>query len=121
MVPKLEKKTATKVLAKRQAVDNDQESMTLDEKMDMIKQNKDVHAAALTPRDWKKVNERFTQTVLARKPDAKKVWERIKEESLAGTKQANQRRVLEAFLLDPSCGDFFLEQAQTLNCWGLLL
>ena len=49
MAPKLVKKPAAKVLAKPQAVDTDQESMTLDEKMDMIKQNKDVHAAALTP------------------------------------------------------------------------
>ena len=53
MAPKLEKKPAAKVLAKRQAVDTDQESMTLDEKMDMIKQNKDVQAAPLTPGDWK--------------------------------------------------------------------
>ena len=118
MAPKLVKKPAAKVLAKPQAVDTDQESMTLDEKMDMIKQNKDVQAAPLTPGDWKKINQRFTQTAMATKPDAKKVWERIKDESRAGTKQANQRRVLEAFLLDPSCGDFFLEQAQTLSFGG---
>ena len=61
---------------------------------------------------------RFTQTAMATKPDVKKVWERIKNESEAGTKRANQRRVLEAFLLDPSCGDFFLEQAQTLSFGG---
>ena len=95
--------------------------MTLDEKMDMIKQKKDVQAAPLTPGDWKKFNQRFTQTVVATKPDAKKVWERIKDESRAGTEQANQRRVLEAFLLDPSCGDFFSGASADLEFWGLLL
>lgn len=115
MAPKSTKKTVMKTTAKRPAADIDQQSMTLDEKMAMIKTKQDTTAAPLTPKDWKHINERFTQTTLAKKPDAKKVWDRIKEESVAGTKHTNQRRVLEAFLLDPSCGDFFLEQTQKLS------
>jgi hypothetical protein len=117
MPPKVAKKPAAQTVMKRPGADNasDKESMTLDEKMEMIKNKQDTEAVPLSPNDWKRINERFTQTTLSKQPAAKKVWERIKAESLAGSKQKNQRQVLEAFLLDPACGKFFVEQTQKLT------
>ena len=116
MPPRVARKPAAQTHMKRPVADasSDKESMTLDEKMNLIKDNQDTKAVPLSPNDWKRINERFTQTTLSKQPAAKKVWERIKEESLAGSKQKNQRQVLEAFLLDPTCGKFFVEQTQNL-------
>ena len=116
MPPRVAKKPAAQTHMKRPVADasSDKESMSLDGKMDLIKDNQDTQAIPHSSNDWKRINERFTQTTLSKQPAAKKVWERIKEESLAGSKQKNQRQVLEAFLLDPTCGKFFVEQTQNL-------
>ena len=70
----------------------------------------DPDSVVLTRDDWKKINQRFTQTVLPKNPATNKQWADISANAKPGTKTDLQHRVLQAWVLDPKLGKFFQTQ-----------
>lgn len=91
-----------------------QEHMTLDDKIAMMREKGDFNME-LSPQEWKKLNLRFTQTALPKSPaSVHDVWGAISKKPVREGKQAQQRQVLKAFVLDPQFGDKFFSLTMNL-------
>lgn len=92
-----------------------QGEMTLDEKMKLMMQ-KGKFDMELDPNEWKKLNLRFTQTVLPKSSsEVKDLWASLGQKGQRVGKQAGQREVLKAFVLDPQLGDKFFSLSKTVS------
>ena len=76
----------------------------------------DPNAVDLDRYDWKKLNQRFTQTVLPKgNEDAKSAWAMASKGGSRSGKVDLQHSVLKAWVLDPSLGTFFKSQVSEIT------
>jgi hypothetical protein len=70
----------------------------------------------LSREDWKKLNQRFVQTKLAKTgQEVQKIWSDVASETGRTGKRDKQHQILTAWVIDPSCGSAFLENVRTLQ------
>jgi len=92
------------------------EEMTLDEKIQKMRDSQDPDCVTMTAQDWKKLNMRFSQTTLPKTTDdIKSLWGQVSQKGAREGKRNAQHTILKAWCVDPEFGETFATRTSSLG------